>query len=423
MTGTTSKSDRQAPDRQAPEGLLHTNDIDLLVVHCSDTPDDQPLRARDIQEMHLGFGWHGIGYHQVICRDGTREAGRPEYWRGAHVKGVNERSLGVCLIGRQNFTTAQMDSLAILLDEWQHRYPAARVVGHRDAVETHKTCPNFDVESWWRQRKTTGIGATMSVSTPTLPIRGAPAADAPLETVALFGETVEVLTRQDAYARIRLSTDSYEGWISLKGARPSPASAMPPSPTHRIAAAAIHVLPRHDVKSPALMRLSMGALVMVTESAGDWHVIALPDGTSGYIPAHSALASTILEPDFVTVAERWVGVPYLWGGRSAEGIDCSGLIQLSLQSAGMACPRDSGPQFEWAQSRPDTVRVDMSEARRGDLAFWPGHVGVFQSPDDLIHANAHHHAVTVETASDAITRTDAASKSPVVILRLGDQPA
>ena len=433
MTGITSKS-----DQQAVEGLLHADDIDLLVVHCSDTPDDLPLRALDIQEMHLGFGWHGIGYHQVICRDGTREAGRPEYWRGAHVKGVNGRSLGVCLIGRQNFTTAQMDSLAILLDEWQRRYPAARIVGHRDAAETHKTCPNFNVESWWHQRKSTGIGATMSVSTPTLPIRGAPAADAPLETVALFGETVEVLARQDANARIRLSTDSYEGWISLEEARFSPESSMPESsmpessmsaltiplsPTHRICATSIHVLPRPDVKSPALMRLSMGALVMVTESTGDWHVIALPDGTSGYIPTHSALASTVLEPDFVTVAERWVGVPYLWGGRSAEGIDCSGLIQLSLQSAGVSCPRDSGPQFEWARARPDTVRVDMTEARRGDLAFWPGHVGVFRSPEDFIHANAHHHAVTVETASDAIMRTNAASKSPVVILRLGDPQA
>ena len=137
---------------RTPDGLLDPDAIDMLVVHCSDTPDDQPVGARDIQEMHLGFGWDGIGYHQVICRDGTREAGRPEYWRGAHARGANDRSLSVCLIGRTTFTEAQMNSLGALLDEWRTRYPHARILGHRDAVETHKTCPNFDVESWWRAR-------------------------------------------------------------------------------------------------------------------------------------------------------------------------------------------------------------------------------------------------------------------------------
>jgi len=121
----------------ATDGCLAPDSIDMLVVHCSDTPDYQPLGAREIQAMHLGFGWDGIGYHQVIRRDGTREAGRPEYWQGAHVKGVNDRSLSVCLIGRNEFTEAQMNSLAALLFDWTARYPAARVLGHRDATETH----------------------------------------------------------------------------------------------------------------------------------------------------------------------------------------------------------------------------------------------------------------------------------------------
>ena len=97
------------------EGYLSPERIEMLVVHCSATPDDDPIGAREIQAMHLGFGWDGIGYHQVIRRDGTREAGRPEYWQGAHVKGVNDRSLSVCLIGRNEFTDAQMNSLASLL--------------------------------------------------------------------------------------------------------------------------------------------------------------------------------------------------------------------------------------------------------------------------------------------------------------------
>ena len=89
--------------------MLHTNKIKYLVVHCSDT--DNSLNARDIHEMHLQFGWDGIGYHKVICRSGKVENGRPEYWIGAHVKGKNKSSLGVCLIGRNNFTQKQLISL------------------------------------------------------------------------------------------------------------------------------------------------------------------------------------------------------------------------------------------------------------------------------------------------------------------------
>ena len=137
---------RHARGRRA--GLLDGDAIELLVVHCSDTPDDEPLRARDIQAMHLGFGWDGIGYHQVIGRDGLCEAGRPEYWRGAHVRGVNDRSLGVCLIGRNHFTDAQMNALEQLLVEWRQRYPYAGVCGHCDFPSTEKTCPNFDASAW-----------------------------------------------------------------------------------------------------------------------------------------------------------------------------------------------------------------------------------------------------------------------------------
>jgi hypothetical protein len=86
--------------------MLKAENIRYLVVHCADTPDDQNLGARDIHQMHLAFGWHGVGYHRVICRDGRIEHGRPDYWVGAHVKGFNEISLGVCLIGRNDFTDA-----------------------------------------------------------------------------------------------------------------------------------------------------------------------------------------------------------------------------------------------------------------------------------------------------------------------------
>lgn len=132
--------------------MLEANNIRYLVVHCSDTPDDEPTTARDIHAMHLGFGWHGVGYHRMINRTGVVEHGRPDYWIGAHVYGYNEVSLGVCLLGRTQFTDAQFESLESVLREWTTKYPNAEVVGHRDFTYTDKTCPNFDAKKWWLSR-------------------------------------------------------------------------------------------------------------------------------------------------------------------------------------------------------------------------------------------------------------------------------
>jgi N-acetylmuramoyl-L-alanine amidase len=128
--------------------MLINTKIDLLIVHCSDTEDDQSLSAIDIHKMHLEFGWDGIGYHKIINRSGKIENGRPEYWIGAHVKGSNNISLGVCLIGRNKFTTKQFFSLEKILRNWKTLYPQAKIVGHRDTGNTNKTCPNFDVKNW-----------------------------------------------------------------------------------------------------------------------------------------------------------------------------------------------------------------------------------------------------------------------------------
>lgn len=126
--------------------------IKLLVVHCSDTENSHDISAIDIHKMHLGFGWNGIGYHKIIRRSGKIENGRPEYWIGAHVKGKNEISLGVCLIGRDKFTKKQFESLERVLKKWRIMYPNAKIMGHRDTGNTKKSCPNFDVISWCKGR-------------------------------------------------------------------------------------------------------------------------------------------------------------------------------------------------------------------------------------------------------------------------------
>ena len=132
--------------------MLISSNIKLLVVHCSDTENREDLSALDIHKMHLNFGWDGIGYHKVICKSGKVENGRPEYWVGAHVKGKNDISLGVCLIGRDYFTKLQFLALEKILREWKFLYPNAKILGHCDIGNTTKTCPNFDVKVWCKDK-------------------------------------------------------------------------------------------------------------------------------------------------------------------------------------------------------------------------------------------------------------------------------
>ena len=132
--------------------MLINENIKLLVVHCSDTKNSMNLSAIDIHKMHIGFGWDGIGYHKIIKRSGEIENGRPEYWIGAHVKGKNNISLGVCLIGRDSFTKKQFKSLEKVLKNWKLLYPKAKIVGHKDTGNTLKTCPNFDVITWSKNK-------------------------------------------------------------------------------------------------------------------------------------------------------------------------------------------------------------------------------------------------------------------------------
>ena len=132
--------------------MLTKDKIKFLIVHCSDTPDKHDVDASFIHNMHLKFGWSGIGYHKVILRSGKIEDGRPEYWIGAHVKGKNKISLGVCLIGKDKFTKNQFKSLERVLKKWKMEYPAAKILGHKDTGDTNKTCPNFDVVTWSKNK-------------------------------------------------------------------------------------------------------------------------------------------------------------------------------------------------------------------------------------------------------------------------------
>ena len=128
--------------------FLNKEKIKYIVIHCSDT--DQNDTAEDIHKLHLSFKWDGIGYHKVIKKNGKIENGRPEFWKGAHVYGHNHESLGICLIGTSNFSKKQMSSLKNLILNWKKKYIHAEVVGHYSLTKSKKTCPNFNVEKWYK---------------------------------------------------------------------------------------------------------------------------------------------------------------------------------------------------------------------------------------------------------------------------------
>ena len=238
-------------------------------------------------------------------------------------------------------------------------------------------------------------GRAMEVTAPQAPLRGEPRPDAPLDTEALKGERVSVYDENaEGWVWGQLAGDDYVGWL------PSAALAPPgPTPTHKVAALRTFVFPGPSIKLPPLEALPFGAALKVARI--DDRLAVTPSG--GHVPAAHLKPIGDNERDFVAVAERFVGTPYLWGGKTALGLDCSGLVQIALSACGLSCPRDSDMQ-ERALGAALDHKASAFKLERGDLIFWSGHVAIARGRDSLVHANAFHMAVVIEPAIDAIAR-------------------
>ena len=252
------------------------------------------------------------------------------------------------------------------------------------------------------------IGEEFEIADALAPLREAPAFDAMLLTQALMGERVTVYDRNgEGYAWGQLNSDGYVGWL------PDRALAKPvATPTHRVTAIRTFAFPGPSIKLEPADTLVMGALVTVTRESGafavtrdGWH---LPLPHVGTIDRHA--------DDFVGVAEQFAGTPYLWGGKSSLGIDCSGLVQVSLNAAGTGCPRDSDLQQDSLGRALDASEI--KKLQRGDLLFWKGHVAIARNADTIVHANAHHMATAIENTRDAIARIKATGSEILAIKRL-----
>ncbi|MCO6051451.1 NlpC/P60 family protein [Mesorhizobium sp. RP14(2022)] len=250
-------------------------------------------------------------------------------------------------------------------------------------------------------------GRAARVIVPVADLKHEPRHDAGLDTQLIFGTIVQVFDSHEDWAWVQAERDGYVGYLSSE-ALGAPAD----RPTHIVSAARTFLYPGPDMKLPRTGTLSLGSELVVTdwtETRGSRYGRL---DTGEWAMAVHLREIDATEQDFVAIAERLLGTPYLWGGASGFGIDCSGLVQLSLRMAGRTVLRDTDMQ---AGSVGETV--DGADLRRGDLVFWRSHVGIMRDAETLIHANGHTMDVALEPLRDAVERIGYLYGQPTVYRR------
>jgi cell wall-associated NlpC family hydrolase len=222
-------------------------------------------------------------------------------------------------------------------------------------------------------------------------LHAAPAEDAPLHTQLLFGEIFTIYEEKNGWVWGQAALDSYVGYARAE------CFAAHVRPTHRVISLGTPLLAAPDVKKGARDMLPMNAKAAVAEDGGRF--VRLTNGC--YVFARHLVPLGAPASDWVAVAERFAGAPYLWGGKTASGIDCSGLVQTALEAGGIQSPRDT----DMMESALGTAIALDSAHSRGDLIFWKGHVGVMLDGERLVHASGFSMEVSIEPLAPVRDRT------------------
>ncbi len=244
----------------------------------------------------------------------------------------------------------------------------------------------------------------MQLIVPIATLHRAPSLDAPQDSQVLMGEVVSVFESSEGWARVQLQRDGYVGYLQA-----AYLSLHVHAATHKISVPSTLLYKSANIKTQPVQFLFMNSEISVT---------ALRDGfvelaTGGFVFADHAVPLTHFPTDFVSVAELYLNSPYLWGGKSYQGIDCSGLVQTSLQACGIAAPRDTH-----MQEKDLGTAITQENLKRGDLIFWQGHVGIMQDATTLLHASGHQMLVVSEPLATVVERTKAGGKEISSVRRL-----
>jgi len=248
-------------------------------------------------------------------------------------------------------------------------------------------------------------GELYEIAEAILPLHSAARFDAMRMTELLYGERVKVFAVDEGWAWVKAAHDGYVGYVPASGlSREITGSA------HRVAVPLTFMYPAPDLKSVPEVALPMNSRVEITELSDKFACVR----NGRYIFAGHLKPLTGHEEDFVAVAEQFLHAPYLWGGKTFRGLDCSGLIQIAMHAIGLACPRDTDMQ----ENELGSPLQDHNALGRGDLLFWKGHSGMMTDREQLLHANAHHMQVTLEPVSKVITRIAMAGGQLTSVKRL-----
>lgn len=252
-------------------------------------------------------------------------------------------------------------------------------------------------------------GTARQVSAGIAALREAPAAEAEQTSEVLFGEVFTVYDEQSGWAWGQAAADGYVGYVEAAHL------AEPLAPTHLVRDPLAFLRPEPRVQTAPLATLSMGAHLAIAAIEGDHARLA----RGGFVAARHLSAVDAVEPDYAATAERLLDAPYLWGGRSALGIDCSGLVQIALQRAGHRVPRDSDLQESLGAPVPDG---EPGALHRGDLVFWRGHCAIVLDAERLIHANAGDMRVAITPLGETLARYEQTLDLPVRAFRRMPRP-